>query len=360
MRRPRGLLKRPGRGSYASCVSESEYDLLVASMQCCLEAAPNFVWLHAHCQLGSPPPPGPAQTWPSAIAGEQSKSTTPQFCSLLLSRVGPARKPPFCSELQRQPLPPRMAQMGEETRSRQHLACPAVRRGCASRPALAARRQRRWVGAAACPPAAQCPMSLQLQLPTCTSFSRTRHHPGRRNWAWCVGPSCSLTRYSHSTLPPLPALFSHHQCPCLTAASDVCIFITCTGEDQNRLTEKLIVPALQLPAQRYRMALLPTPIHPWAAPGVPPGCELHIKRDDLTGMQLSGNKVGGCVGAWVAAWMAAWGCLQQSRGAWVKGCAGNPCARPTINPFHAICCLVMPHPVLRTQHPRGTQVIPNS
>jgi 1-aminocyclopropane-1-carboxylate deaminase/D-cysteine desulfhydrase-like pyridoxal-dependent ACC family enzyme len=24
---------------------------------------------------------------------------------------------------------------------------------------------------------------------------------------------------------------------------------------------------------------------------LPPGCELHIKRDDLTGMQLSGNKV---------------------------------------------------------------------
>lgn len=46
-----------------------------------------------------------------------------------------------------------------------------------------------------------------------------------------------------------------------------------------------------VPSQRYRLALLPTPIHPWAVPGVPPGCELHIKRDDLTGMQLSGNKV---------------------------------------------------------------------
>ncbi|PSC68993.1 pyridoxal phosphate [Micractinium conductrix] len=46
-----------------------------------------------------------------------------------------------------------------------------------------------------------------------------------------------------------------------------------------------------VPTQRYRLALLPTPIHPWPAPGVPPGCELHIKRDDLTGMQLSGNKV---------------------------------------------------------------------
>ncbi|KAL4457486.1 hypothetical protein ABPG75_012351 [Micractinium tetrahymenae] len=46
-----------------------------------------------------------------------------------------------------------------------------------------------------------------------------------------------------------------------------------------------------VPAQRYRLAQLPTPVHPWAVPGLPPGCELHIKRDDLTGMQLSGNKV---------------------------------------------------------------------
>ena len=46
-----------------------------------------------------------------------------------------------------------------------------------------------------------------------------------------------------------------------------------------------------LPQQRYRLAQLPTPIHPWAVPGLPPGCELWIKRDDLTGMQLSGNKV---------------------------------------------------------------------
>ncbi|EFN58625.1 hypothetical protein CHLNCDRAFT_34235 [Chlorella variabilis] len=46
-----------------------------------------------------------------------------------------------------------------------------------------------------------------------------------------------------------------------------------------------------LPKQRCHLAQLPTPIHPWPVPGVPPGCELHIKRDDLTGMQLSGNKV---------------------------------------------------------------------
>eukprot|EP00887_Chlorella_sp_A99_P002889 scaffold6.g2889.t1 len=47
----------------------------------------------------------------------------------------------------------------------------------------------------------------------------------------------------------------------------------------------------QRPRQRYALALLPTPIHPWPVPGLPEGCELWIKRDDLTGMQLSGNKV---------------------------------------------------------------------
>lgn len=48
-----------------------------------------------------------------------------------------------------------------------------------------------------------------------------------------------------------------------------------------------------MPQQRVRLAQLPTPIHPWAVPGLPPGCELHVKRDDLTGMQLSGNKARG-------------------------------------------------------------------
>lgn len=49
---------------------------------------------------------------------------------------------------------------------------------------------------------------------------------------------------------------------------------------------------MQLPKQRVHLAVgLPTPIHRWHVPGVPEGTELWIKRDDLTGMQLSGNKV---------------------------------------------------------------------
>ncbi|KIY95661.1 hypothetical protein MNEG_12301, partial [Monoraphidium neglectum] len=45
------------------------------------------------------------------------------------------------------------------------------------------------------------------------------------------------------------------------------------------------------PAQRYRLGILPTPIHRFSPPGVPADVELWIKRDDLSGMQMSGNKV---------------------------------------------------------------------
>ena len=45
------------------------------------------------------------------------------------------------------------------------------------------------------------------------------------------------------------------------------------------------------PTRRYNLARTPTPVHRWHLPGTPDGCEVYIKRDDLTGMQLSGNKV---------------------------------------------------------------------
>ncbi|KAL0039953.1 hypothetical protein WJX77_012639 [Trebouxia sp. C0004] len=45
------------------------------------------------------------------------------------------------------------------------------------------------------------------------------------------------------------------------------------------------------PKQRYALGIFPTPIHRWHPPGVPDGVEMYIKRDDLSGMQLSGNKV---------------------------------------------------------------------
>jgi hypothetical protein len=44
------------------------------------------------------------------------------------------------------------------------------------------------------------------------------------------------------------------------------------------------------PQHRIGLGMLPTPIHAWPLPGVPEGVQTYIKRDDLTGMQLSGNK----------------------------------------------------------------------
>ena len=37
--------------------------------------------------------------------------------------------------------------------------------------------------------------------------------------------------------------------------------------------------------------MAPTPIHRWYLPGIPDDVEVYIKRDDMTGSVLSGNKV---------------------------------------------------------------------
>ncbi|PIA63947.1 hypothetical protein AQUCO_00201338v1 [Aquilegia coerulea] len=46
-----------------------------------------------------------------------------------------------------------------------------------------------------------------------------------------------------------------------------------------------------IPSHVFSLAHLPTPIHKWNLPNLPKNVELWIKRDDLSGMQLSGNKV---------------------------------------------------------------------
>lgn len=45
------------------------------------------------------------------------------------------------------------------------------------------------------------------------------------------------------------------------------------------------------PPSKVVLAMAPTPIEPWALPRVPAGVEVSIKRDDMTGSTLSGNKV---------------------------------------------------------------------
>ncbi|XP_046335287.1 bifunctional D-cysteine desulfhydrase/1-aminocyclopropane-1-carboxylate deaminase, mitochondrial-like [Haliotis rufescens] len=47
-----------------------------------------------------------------------------------------------------------------------------------------------------------------------------------------------------------------------------------------------------VPKHKVELAMENTPIHEWNLPGIPDGFSLHIKRHDMTGSSLSGNKVG--------------------------------------------------------------------
>ena len=42
---------------------------------------------------------------------------------------------------------------------------------------------------------------------------------------------------------------------------------------------------------QVQLAIRPTPIHHWDLPGVPKEFQVFIKRDDMTGSTLGGNKV---------------------------------------------------------------------
>ncbi|XP_022726213.1 bifunctional D-cysteine desulfhydrase/1-aminocyclopropane-1-carboxylate deaminase, mitochondrial isoform X2 [Durio zibethinus] len=46
-----------------------------------------------------------------------------------------------------------------------------------------------------------------------------------------------------------------------------------------------------IPSHVFSLGHLPTPIHRWNLPNLPQNTEVWLKRDDLSGMQLSGNKV---------------------------------------------------------------------
>ncbi|XP_071711379.1 D-cysteine desulfhydrase 1, mitochondrial-like [Rutidosis leptorrhynchoides] len=46
-----------------------------------------------------------------------------------------------------------------------------------------------------------------------------------------------------------------------------------------------------IPSHTFSLGHFPTPIHKWNLPNLPKDTEVWLKRDDLSGMQLSGNKV---------------------------------------------------------------------
>ncbi|XP_049396951.1 putative D-cysteine desulfhydrase 1, mitochondrial isoform X11 [Solanum stenotomum] len=46
-----------------------------------------------------------------------------------------------------------------------------------------------------------------------------------------------------------------------------------------------------IPSHTFSLGHFPTPIHKWNLPNLPKNTEVWLKRDDMSGMQLSGNKV---------------------------------------------------------------------
>eukprot|EP00967_Tisochrysis_lutea_P127195 scaffold215996_cov32-Tisochrysis_lutea.AAC.1 len=64
-----------------------------------------------------------------------------------------------------------------------------------------------------------------------------------------------------------------------------------TGEEALYSPPKWAPASLTPPKSRLRLAHLPTPIHRWPLPKVAEETEVWIKRDDMTGCELSGNKI---------------------------------------------------------------------
>ncbi|XP_060204267.1 putative D-cysteine desulfhydrase 1, mitochondrial [Lycium barbarum] len=86
------------------------------------------------------------------------------------------------------------------------------------------------------------------------------------------------------------ALKLSKQCCCLTKSSmDSLPF--------QFLTKKTYKPPTwashlsPMPSHTFSLGHFPTPIHKWNLPNLPKDTEVWLKRDDLSGMQLSGNKV---------------------------------------------------------------------
>lgn len=51
------------------------------------------------------------------------------------------------------------------------------------------------------------------------------------------------------------------------------------------------IPPKSIPKSRLNLSIRPTPIHKWHLPGTPSNFQLYIKRDDLNGSVLGGNKI---------------------------------------------------------------------
>ncbi|KAJ0442659.1 putative D-cysteine desulfhydrase [Helianthus annuus] len=113
---------------------------------------------------------------------------------------------------------------------------------------------------------------------------------------------CSLSirrlnpSHTHSPLPlplPLPTTHKPNQAPIRSMTSTIqqvqsaSEFLKLTPYHPPSWASKLN----PIPSHSFNLGHFPTPVHRWNLPNLPKDCEVWLKRDDLSGMQLSGNKV---------------------------------------------------------------------
>ncbi|XP_019068125.1 D-cysteine desulfhydrase isoform X1 [Solanum lycopersicum] len=111
----------------------------------------------------------------------------------------------------------------------------------------------------------------------------------------------SFTRVSLSPFPLQPA-----QLNTALNLKKQCCFTKSSMEDSSSqghqsafqfLTKKPYEPPpwasllSPIPSHTFSLGHFPTPIHKWNLPNLPKNTEVWLKRDDMSGMQLSGNKV---------------------------------------------------------------------
>ena len=97
------------------------------------------------------------------------------------------------------------------------------------------------------------------------------------------------------------------------------------------------------PAQRLRLAHLPTPLHKWPLPRVDGDTEVWIKRDDCTGCELSGNKIRKLEFLLAEAVAGNYDCCITVGGIQSNHCRATAAA--------AVRCGLEPHIILRTAEP---------
>ncbi|CAN6584754.1 unnamed protein product [Malus baccata var. baccata] len=117
--------------------------------------------------------------------------------------------------------------------------------------------------------------------------------------SFLFSPINKLTVFSQSQPQHTRLLLQSHRIHTMAAeaATTNTSNTTAKAAGMDFLTKKVYTPPPwashinPIPSHTFSLGHLPTPIHKWNLPNLPPNTEVWLKRDDLSGMQLSGNKV---------------------------------------------------------------------